>query len=102
MTSAYCTGMLTGASLIIAIGAQNAFVLTQAIRHNPALAVAGLCALLDALLIGAGVCGVGTLVAQNEYLHATASLCGAAFLLWFGAKSLAEAFKKQTLSVDQS
>ena len=101
MTSAYFTGMLTGASLIIAIGAQNAFVLTQAIRHNHALAVAGLCAILDALLIGAGVCGVGTLVAQNEYLHATASLGGAAFLLWFGAKSLAEAFKKQSLSVDQ-
>ena len=94
--------MLTGASLIIAIGAQNAFVLTQAIRHNHALAVAALCALLDALLIAAGVCGIGTLVAQNTILHAIASLGGAAFLLWFGGKSLAEALKRQSLSVEAS
>lgn len=101
MVNAYWSGMLTGASLIIAIGAQNAFVLTQAIRHNHALAVAALCATLDALLIAAGVCGIGTLVAQNTILHAVASLGGAAFLLWFGAKSLAEAFKRQSLSVGQ-
>lgn len=86
-----------GASLIIAIGAQNAFVLTQAVRRNHALPVAGLCALLDALLIAAGVCGLGTLVANNQTLKAVASLGGAAFLLWFGARSLMQVFTPNTL-----
>jgi len=84
-------GFFTGAGLIIAIGAQNAFVLTQSIRRNHAFAVAGLCAALDAILITVGVCGLGTLVANNEILRAVATFGGAAFLLWFGLRSFLQA-----------
>lgn len=99
-THAYWQGLFMGASLIIAIGAQNAFVLAQGVRRNHALAVAALCAMLDALLIAAGVCGLGTLVANNEFLKGAASLGGAAFLIWFGARSLADAFKTRGLEAD--
>ena len=100
MIESFLQGLGTGAGLIIAIGAQNAFVLTQGIRRNHALAVSGLCALLDALLIAAGVCGLGALVSENALLKHTAALGGAAFLLWFGARSLASAFKQNALSAN--
>ena len=98
--TAYWQGLGMGASLIIAIGAQNAFVLTQAIRGNHALAVSALCAALDAALIAAGVCGLGGLVAQSETLRFAACFGGAAFLLWFGARSLQAAFKPKGLTAD--
>ena len=98
ISTAYWQGIGMGAGLIIAIGAQNAFVLSQAIRRNHALPVAGLCSLIDALLIAAGVCGLGRLVAENEMLRTIAALGGAAFLLWFGARSLTEAFKHNELA----
>lgn len=94
-------GFLVGAGLIVAIGAQNAFVLTQAVKRNHAMAVAAVCAALDALLIAAGVLGIGTLVASNTILQTAASLGGAAFLIWFGAKSLCEAFKEHSLEAGE-
>lgn len=96
-TAAYGQGLIMGASLIIAIGAQNAFVLAQGIRRNHALPVAALCAGIDALLIAAGVCGLGTLVAGNDLLRGIAALGGAAFLIVFGAKSLRDARTTQGL-----
>ncbi len=84
MFSVYIQGLFMGASLIIAIGAQNAYVLVQALRRNHHFLLAGICALIDALLIAVGVLGVGTLVASSQALRLTAGLGGAAFLLWFG------------------
>jgi L-lysine exporter family protein LysE/ArgO len=66
--------------LIVAIGAQNAFVLTQSVRRNHAWAVALLCSLCDALLIGAGVAGMGAAVAASPLLGRVAAWAGAAFL----------------------
>lgn len=60
--SAAAAGFGTGLSLIVAIGAQNAFVLRQGIRRDAVLAVVGICALSDALLIALGVGGVGAVV----------------------------------------
>lgn len=99
--NAYINGIFTGASLIMAIGAQNAFVLTQAIRRNHALPVSALCAVIDTLLIAAGVCGIGTLVAQNAILNTIACLGGAVFLIWFGLNSLKQAFKKRGMQVNE-
>jgi L-lysine exporter family protein LysE/ArgO len=99
---AFLAGLGMGASLIVAIGAQNAFVLTQAIRRDHALAVAALCSLLDALLIAAGVCGLGAWVAGNAVLKNVAALGGAVFLLCFGARSLANARKEQSLGTDEA
>jgi L-lysine exporter family protein LysE/ArgO len=73
-----------GGGLIVAIGAQNAFVLTQSVKRNHHLAVAALCILCDGLLIGLGVTGVGTLVASNPTLGLIAAWGGAVFLVWYG------------------
>ncbi|MDL2272244.1 LysE/ArgO family amino acid transporter [Desulfovibrio sp. OttesenSCG-928-I05] len=99
-TAAYAQGIFMGASLIIAIGAQNAFVLTQAVRRNHALPVAAVCAFIDVALITAGVMGLGALVANNAILKGAAALGGAAFLIWFGARSLAEAFASHSLEAN--
>ncbi len=90
-----------GASLIIAIGAQNAFVLTRAVRRDHALTVAAVCTLIDAALIAAGVCGLGALVAGNTLLKTGAAAGGALFLFWFGAKSLAAARKDHSLRMEE-
>jgi len=82
-----------GGGLIVAIGAQNAFVLTQGVRRNHHLAVAALCILCDGLLIGLGVTGVGTVVATNPTLGLAAAWGGAAFLGWYGLGALRAALR---------
>lgn len=77
----YLQGMLVGASLIVPIGAQNAFVLERGIRRNHALLVAGLCFLADAFLITLGVGGAGKVIAQSLTLQLLLTLGGAVFLL---------------------
>ena len=75
-------GVGTGAGLIIAIGAQNAFVLSKGLRRQHVWWVAGICALCDAVLIGLGVMGLGALIAQSEGAMLLARYGGAAFLAW--------------------
>lgn len=77
-------GFVTGLSLIVAIGAQNAFVLRQGIRNEHVLPVVILCAVSDLVLIVAGVAGVGALVTAHPQLMAIARYGGAAFLLAYG------------------
>lgn len=99
MFNAYWSGLGLGAGLIIAIGAQNAFVLVQAIRREHHFIVSAICAFIDASLITAGVLGVGALVAGSLYLRVAAGIGGALFLAWFGANSLRSAFSQQALTV---
>ncbi|MBX9244394.1 amino acid transporter [Actinotalea ferrariae] len=75
------TGLVTGLSLIVAIGAQNAFVLRQGIRREHVLTVVAVCATADALLVSAGVAGLGALVTEQPVALAVARYGGAAFLL---------------------
>lgn len=89
----FISGFGMGGGLIVAIGAQNAFVLTQGVRRNHHLAVAALCALCDAVLITLGVTGVGTMVASDPTLGTIAAWGGAAFLTWYGLAALRSAFK---------
>ncbi|MGH0053898.1 MAG: LysE/ArgO family amino acid transporter [Sphaerochaetaceae bacterium] len=93
METPFLTGMMTGASLIVAIGAQNAFVLTQGIRKQHRFVVALICSLCDALLITAGVAGMGSLVKQSPLLLDVASWGGALFLCVYGLKSLFSALR---------
>lgn len=93
----FIQGFGMGGGLIVAIGAQNAFVLTQGVRRNHHLAVAALCTLCDALLIGLGVTGVGTMVASNPTLATIAAWGGAAFLGWYGLNSFLSALRGGTL-----
>ena len=85
MLDAVVQGYLVSVSLILAIGAQNAFVLRQGLRREHVLAVVAVCALSDAILIGAGVAGFGALSAALPWIGAAMRWAGVAFLLDYGA-----------------
>ncbi|MCX5528303.1 LysE/ArgO family amino acid transporter [Streptomyces bobili] len=82
--AAAAAGFGTGLSLIVAIGAQNAFVLRQGIRRDAVLPVVAICALSDALLITLGVAGVGALVVAWPGALTAVAWLGGAFLLCYG------------------
>ncbi len=92
MLNASLTGFGTGFSLILAIGAQNAFVLRQGLLRAHVFWVCLICALSDAALIAAGVAGIGGLSAAVPWAIAALTWGGAAFLAVYGALSLARAF----------
>ena len=91
MISTFLTGMGTGGGLIIAIGAQNAFVLNQGIRREYLIMVPLICALSDVLLISAGVTGVGNLIQGHPEILKAATFGGSIFLFGYGLKSLISA-----------
>ncbi|MGW4568571.1 LysE/ArgO family amino acid transporter [Streptomyces sp. NPDC004561] len=82
--TAAVAGFGTGLSLIVAIGAQNAFVLRQGVRRDAVLAVVGICALSDAVLISLGVGGVGAVVVAWPGALRAVAIVGGAFLLCYG------------------
>ncbi|MGJ5749323.1 L-lysine exporter family protein LysE/ArgO [Streptomyces puniciscabiei] len=82
--TAAAAGFGTGLSLIVAIGAQNAFVLRQGVRRDAVLAVVGICALSDALLIALGVGGVGAVVVAWPRALRAVGTVGGLFLLGYG------------------
>ncbi|MBU1248005.1 MAG: LysE/ArgO family amino acid transporter [Proteobacteria bacterium] len=90
-------GFAMGASLIIAIGAQNAFVLSQGVRREHHLVVALVCSLCDAALIVLGVCGMGALVSSHPTLVKTTTWAGAAFLFAYGLRAFWSAFQGGSL-----
>jgi L-lysine exporter family protein LysE/ArgO len=92
-------GFGLGLGLIIAIGAQNAFVLRQGLRRQNVALVVALCTICDSALITLGAVGVGSLVASSPILSKIAVFGGAAFLIVYGALTLRNAFKPQSLSV---
>ncbi len=85
MIEAAVHGYLVAVSLILAIGAQNAFVLRQGLRREHVAAVVAVCALSDALLIGAGVAGFGAAQALVPWLGDAMRWGGVAFLMVYGA-----------------
>lgn len=91
MWQSYLNGVLVAAGLIIAIGAQNAFVLAQSLRREHHLSVAALCVLCDAILVSAGVFGLAKILAENPTLLAIARWGGVTFLVWYGLKALRRA-----------
>ena len=95
--SALAHGFTSGALLIIAIGAQNAFVLRQGLRREHVLGVVLVCAVSDALLIQAGVWGLGAVVAAHPALAQAARWLGAAFLLAYAARAALRALRPQQL-----
>lgn len=98
MWHSYFNGMLVTIGLIMAIGAQNAFVLAQSLRREHHLSVAALCVLCDALLVTLGVFGLATLLTQSPLLLAVARWGGAAFLLIYGSQALLRALRPQALN----
>ncbi|MGO2931289.1 L-lysine exporter [Microbacterium sp.] len=98
----FLAGLGLGLSLIIAIGAQNAYVLRQGIRREHILLVVAICAVSDAVLIAAGVAGLGFLVEQMPWLLVIARWVGAAFLLVYGLLAARRALSGtgETLTAD--
>lgn len=90
------SGLGLGLSLIVAIGAQNVFVLRQGIRREHVLAVVVVCAASDALLIVAGVAGLGFLIAAAPWLVPVARVAGALFLLGYGLLAARRAWRGDT------
>ncbi|MFJ5810472.1 LysE/ArgO family amino acid transporter [Streptomyces sp. NPDC093093] len=84
ITTAGLTGFGTGLSLIVAIGAQNAFVLRQGVRRQSVLPVVAICAVSDALLILLGVAGVGAFVNAWPAALTAVGIAGGTFLIGYG------------------
>ena len=94
----YLQGAGVGGGLIIAIGAQNAFVLAQGIRRNYPLQTAAVCSLCDATLILLGVSGIGAILATNSLLRQGATWLGIVFLVCYGWRSLRSAITGGSLA----
>jgi len=90
---AMVAGFGLGLSLIVAIGAQNAFVLRQGLRREHVLAVVLVCALSDGVLVAAGVAGFGALTQALPGLERVMRYGGAAFLLIYGGRSFRAAWR---------
>jgi len=90
-------GFFLGASLIIAIGAQNAFILRQGLLGQHVFVLCLICSLSDALLITVGVAGLGTLIAQSPVLITLVTVGGALFLYAYASKALRRAMRPDTL-----
>jgi L-lysine exporter family protein LysE/ArgO len=91
------SGLLTGLSLIIAIGAQNAFVLRQGLTRQHVLAVVLFCAVSDALLIVLGMLGLGVAIMSLPVLLEVFRFGGAAYLVYFAVTSFRRALRPQAL-----
>ncbi|MET3366794.1 LysE/ArgO family amino acid transporter [Arthrobacter sp. M2012083] len=91
-------GMATGLALIVAIGAQNAFVLRQGIRGEHIVPVVAVCALSDAVLIAAGVLGTGALITAAPAAVVVLRYVGAAFLVTYGIMAARRALRPQSLT----
>jgi L-lysine exporter family protein LysE/ArgO len=91
------SGLALGLGLIVAIGAQNAFVLRQGLRLEHVAAVVAVCALSDLALIFAGVLGAGEVLERVSWLVPVVCFAGAAFLLWYGAMAARRALRPGAL-----
>ena len=100
MLDSLAAGLLTGLSLIVAIGAQNAFVLRQGLAREHVGLVVAICTLSDVVLITAGVAGIGTIVEQAPWAIDTIRWLGAAFLTWYGVSSLLRARRPESLEAN--
>jgi L-lysine exporter family protein LysE/ArgO len=98
MLLAMAAGFGTGLSLIVAIGAQNAFVLRQGIRRHAVLAVVAICAVSDAALIALGVAGVGSVVRAQPVALTVIGLAGGVFLVGYGILALRRVFRPGALT----
>jgi L-lysine exporter family protein LysE/ArgO len=95
-------GLFTGLSLIVAIGAQNAFVLRQGLLKKHVLPVVLICALSDATLIVLGVLGLGSLISLLPWALEVMRWVGVAFLFWYGSTSLRRFMKNESLKAAEA
>ena len=99
---ALLAGLGFGLSLIVAIGAQNAFVLRQGLRGEHVAVVVAICAVSDVVLIGAGVAGAGSVVSAVPWVLTVVRYAGGAFLLGYGFLAARRAVRGGTLTTETS
>ncbi|MBM7052263.1 amino acid transporter [Rothia sp. ZJ932] len=102
MFSHYLLGVTTLLTLIVAIGAQNAYVLRQAILGKFVVPIVLFCIVSDILLVGLGVFGFGIIVESAPWLLEILRWGGGAFLLWYGFSAARRSLKPSALKVDAS
>lgn len=100
--SAYLTGFILGGSLIIAIGAQNAYVLKQGLLKSHVFIICLICALADAILIAIGTSGVGKIVENHPDWLKVITWLGAIYLVFFSLSSFRAALRNETLKASSS
>ena len=100
--NAYWAGLATSLGLIVAIGAQNAFVIRQGLARNRVGLIVLVCAISDSLLIAAGVGGLGAIVTALPWLMVVLRWGGVAYLTWFGINTARSVLKNETLKSDGS
>src|SRR6201996_9269787 len=97
--SSFTTGFALSATRIVAIGAQNAFVLRQGLRREHVLLIVAFCALADLFLISAGVAGVSSVLGEAPRLTLLLTAAGTVFLGWYGIRALARARTASAMDV---
>lgn len=100
ITGSFMEGFAMGAGLIIAIGAQNAFVLKQGIRGEHRTVIALICALSDAVLITLGIAGMGYVFSSHPLITKTVSMAGAIYLAWFSLKCFLSALRGESMDLN--
>ena len=93
MLTSFVPGFLLSLSLIVAIGAQNAFVLRQGLRREHVFWVCLTCGMSDAVLIASGVAGFGALAQAVPWFETVMRYGGAAFLIVYGAQNALSAWR---------
>lgn len=101
MIAAVVAGLLLGGSLIVAIGAQNAFVIRQGASGRHVFWICLFCAASDAALIWAGVFGLGAVIKAAPSFITVMTYGGAAFLFWYGVVALRRALHPSAMGVDE-
>jgi L-lysine exporter family protein LysE/ArgO len=102
MIAAFINGFLLGGSLIIAIGAQNAFILRQGLLRQHVFILCLICALSDAILIALGVAGLGTLISSSPRLITAVTLGGALFLFTYAVIAFRRAMNPAALQAGEN
>ena len=100
MITPFIQGFGTSGGLIVAIGAQNAFVLSQGVRRNHHFTIALICIVCDAIFISAVVAGFGSAVSSNPILSQMVMLGGAGFLFFYGFGSLRSALRGGSMDIN--
>ena len=100
LLTAALAGLGFGLSLIVAIGAQNAYVLRQGLRKEHVFVIVAICALSDAALIAVGVAGLGAVIQQLEWLLLLIEVIGGVFLCTYGVMAAKRAWKPEVLNTD--
>ena len=101
MGSVFLQGLALSLGLIVAIGAQNAFVLRQGLRREHVASVVFFCAITDALLIAAGVLGMAQALGDRPMVAHALALAGAAFLAAYGWNALRRALHQNGLLANE-